>query len=266
MVVEAAFSDSTERLQFRWALRDLANPEEDVRVAGAEKLRAIDHDLSVQALCARFVREESATVREECLSALTAIGRSSSESVDRILERGLADAALGVRLAAVRGTYRLVGREGASALARLLTDDSLDVRRRAATCLGWLGDQDRVVELQPLLDNETPSVRQAAIDALANLRAEEVLPSLVEDLCECLREDEVPEVRGAAFRFLTSVKPLADSLPENEQERRLLAARWQAWWRETPPAARGRRAKHAGSAFSPESPIEGSVNRESRTR
>ena len=226
----ASFASATEQLQLGWALRDLASEDESARLAAVDALSDIDHPLTARALCARVAVEPSARVRAECFNALLALEAAATDAVEYVLERGLADASAPVRLAAVRATYRLRGDQGAATLAAALTDPEPDVRRRAVTCLGWLGRRDYAADVARLARDEAAGVRQAAIEAIGNLEAHLRVDGVIEALCGLLCDDPDSSVRRAAFDALSAVRALDEDLPADDAGRRLLAARWLEWW------------------------------------
>lgn len=222
----ATFAGAAEKVVFRQALADMDSPREAVRFNAARKIERIRHPLSVRALAARFARESSAHVREECLNTLARLKLKEGLPV---MERALVDTAAAVRLAAVRGIYRLAGPAGITALMPMLADENEDVRRRTATCLGWLGPEHLAVKLLPLLADNSTAVRSAALEAMANLRSRQVVPAVVE-----LLDDAQAAVRKKASDALHAIagKPREHKLPEDKGSRQRLIARWRAWWEE----------------------------------
>ena len=69
------------------------------------------------------------------------------------VERALADQAACVRLAAVKGVYRLGGTKGIPMLMSALSDENDSVRYRAGVLVGWLGRNDMATEMQKVLKN-----------------------------------------------------------------------------------------------------------------
>ena len=123
--------------------------------------------------------EPSAQVRQEYIKALTTL--QMTEGLGAV-EQALSDRAALVRLAAVWGLYRLAGAESGPALVRMFSDENKEVRRRAATCIGWLGQDELAVESLPLLDDSSVSVRLAVVEAMGNLRCRQGVTALIEHL------------------------------------------------------------------------------------
>jgi HEAT repeat protein len=227
----ATFSGVAEKVTFRRALSDMESSDEATRLEAVKTVGGICHELSVRALAVCFSREASARAREECVNALVRLGlRECLPTV----ERALADAAAPVRLAAVRGMYRLAGRGGAGALTRVLRDENEDVRRRAATCIGWLGDDRLARELVPLLADKSAAVRCAALEAMGNLRSQQAVAEVMELLGD--PRDSVRRKAADVLCVLTG-KQMTSTVPDDEDSRQRLIARWRAWWAAEPRVA-----------------------------
>jgi multidrug resistance efflux pump len=224
----ATFSGAAEKVVFGRALSNLDCDDASTRAAAAKALAGVPHELSVRALVNRFHCEDSAEVREECLCALTAL--DAPEAIP-LAEDALEDEATSVRLAAIRAIYRLVGLEGAGSLIRKLRDNDEDVRRRAVTCLGWLGHEPLALNLAPLLKDKSSSVRHAVLEALGNLKSQAVLDHVFE-----LLDDPDAAVQGAAFLALETItgKKMGERRPGDTDGRKLVIARWRAWGENNP--------------------------------
>jgi len=111
----------------------------------------------------------------------------------------------------------------------VLSDDDEEVRRRAVTCIGWLGQEAFAVELLPLLDDSTVPVRRAAVEAMGNLRSWQVVPPLIERL-----NDPEESIRTAALCALETItgKKMSGSSRADEKSHQRLIARWRIWWRD----------------------------------
>lgn len=138
-VQAAIFPNATDKIIFSSALSDIASQDATVRVDAVKTMAGIRHELSVKALAAQMACESSAQVRQECIKALVAL--EMTEALPAI-ECALTDEAGSVRLAVVWGLYHLAGTGSALALTGMLSDEDEEVRRRAATCIGWLGKEE----------------------------------------------------------------------------------------------------------------------------
>jgi len=104
-----------------------------------------------------------------------------------------------------------------SALIVCLSDKSWDVRRRALEALAATGDERGAEWMRPLCEDAETAVRCAALDGLAELRAEGVIEPALADL-----DHETWQVRASAIHALTrvrtkeAVQPLIDRLEVEE--------------------------------------------------
>lgn len=185
-------------------------PDKTPRPAGS-RMGAREPRPETRRLIAQLARETSVNARAKCINALTRL--EAKEGLPAV-ENALDDEHAAVRLAAVRGIYRLAGRKGAGLLVRMLHDVSEDVRRRAATCLGWLDHKPAEVALLPLLADGSAFVRGAAVDALANIHSSRAVPEITE-----LLNDPVESVRRRADLALQIVTGgrMAETFPEKER-------------------------------------------------
>jgi HEAT repeat protein len=222
----AVFASPTDKIIFMRAFTDIANGDATVRVDAAKIMAGVRHELSVKVLTAQMACESSAQVRQECIKALAAMEMTEVLSV---VEHALTDKAGSVRLAAVWGLYHLAGAESAQTLIRMFADDDEEVRRRAATCIGWLGKKELAVELLPLLDDNSISVRRAAVEAMSNLRNQQVVSFLIERL-----NDPVKSLRKVVLSAIETItgKKMSKSFPKDEKEFKRLIMRWHQWRKE----------------------------------
>ncbi len=222
----AVFLNAADRIIFRRALSDIASQDTSVRADAARTIAGVRHELSVKALIAQMAIEPSPQVRQECIKALTTLDKK--EGLPTIV-RALNDRAALVRLAAVWGLYRLLGAESVPALKHLLSDEDEEVRRRAATCIGWLGQEALAVELLPLLADRSVLVRRAAVEAMGNLRSRQVVSALIERMNE--PEESIRKAVLSALKTITGNK-ISERFPPDEKSHQLLIARWREWWKE----------------------------------
>jgi len=222
----AVFPSATDKIIFMRALSDIASEHVAARADAARAMAGISHELSVRVLVAQMAREPSPQVRQECIKALTTLGKEEGLPV---IEYALTDESASVRLVAVRGLYHLAGAESAPALTRMFSDENEGVRRRAANCVGWLGQKELAVELLPLLTDSSVSIRRAAAEAMGNLRSRQVVSTLIERL-----NDPEKSVRKAVLGAIETItgKKMKEPFPPNEKSLQRLTARWRQWWKE----------------------------------
>lgn len=225
-IESAVFAASTDKIVFKKALKDLANQDSTMRVDGANALGYILHELSVRVLTFYLQDEPAAAVRAEIINALAKIGKEQAEPA---VELALSDSHATVRLAAVRGVYRLAGDAAADLLIRMFTDEDESVRRRAAVCLGWLESPELAPALIPLIGDVSVSVRQSAIEAVASLRNRETIPALIDQM-----DDPEESIRLLIVETLKSIsgKDMPKNFPKNRTAYLRLIARWRQWWQD----------------------------------
>jgi len=115
------------------------------------------------------VSDDSALVRR---SAVAALDRLNNEGPSAELATAISDQDEGVRLAALTAAVHINVFSRVDAIVGRLSDDSADVRRRAADVLGTMRSSDAVVGLIGLADpaqESDPRVRTAAIGALGHI-------------------------------------------------------------------------------------------------
>jgi hypothetical protein len=185
------------------------------------------------------------------LETVRALAMSRTDAAGAALVRALGASSQAVRAASAIAIGRLGYAKGADALRRALEDEWLDVRAAATSALYRLGDQSMlalatarletpmqeaqlaaadawapekagpwVVEVEPMLRNQTAEIRHAAAERLANVRHEQVAAVLRADLAP-----EMPdEIRIEAARVAAHIasaddvdwltRALTDPLPE----------------------------------------------------
>jgi len=225
-IVAAVFNPSTDKVVFKKAMKDLAGRARAKRLDGARALGYVSHELSVRVLMLRLRKESMSEVRAELINALAKIGMAQAAPA---VEEALKDGDATVRLAAVRGVYRLAGNRTGDLLIRMLTDQDESVRRRAVVCVGWLESPELAPTLLPLVSDASVSVRQVAVEALATLRNPVALPALIDQM-----EDPDESMRTLIVKTLTTIsgKEMPKTNTKGETAYLRLVARWRQWWQE----------------------------------
>ena len=225
-VDSAVFARCTDKIIFVRALSELVSQDASVRADAVRTIAGVRHELSIGTVIAHIATESSAQVRQECIKALTSLGKKESLGT---IEQALTDPAPGVRLAAVWGVYRLGQVGSAPILLRMLSDKDKEVRRRAVTCIGWLGQKELAVELLPLLTDSSTTVRRAVAEVMGNLGSRQVVSTLIKHLKDPNRVTR--KVILSAIEKITG-KKMGSRLPSDEKALERLAARWRGWWKE----------------------------------
>eukprot|EP00442_Polarella_glacialis_P009183 CAMPEP_0115089766 /NCGR_PEP_ID=MMETSP0227-20121206/24933_1 /TAXON_ID=89957 /ORGANISM="Polarella glacialis, Strain CCMP 1383" /LENGTH=509 /DNA_ID=CAMNT_0002480591 /DNA_START=91 /DNA_END=1620 /DNA_ORIENTATION=+ len=142
-----------------------------------------------------------ATLRRPKCAALAALGLLGAERYASSISDALTDKSYEVKLCALDSMTQLgaAGRRMSSAVGNLLADDLYVVRVKACQCLAALEAEEEMSSLVDLLEDSAPSVRQAALKALAS--RPEVAKSFSEEVFKCLG-DGCSSVRVAAITTL----------------------------------------------------------------
>jgi len=142
-----------------------------------------------------------------CQAALTSLLKvgPATASERRELEAGLRFDSIEARLFCIEQLGQLGEQAVQSAphLARLLRDPNPKVRAAAARGLGRMGAAGVRNDLVLAARDAEPSVRQAAVETLGKLSRDTTTDGVVFDALN----DEVPEVRDAARKILSSLHP-----------------------------------------------------------
>ena len=111
----------------------------------------------------------------------------------------------------------------------MLSDKDEGIRRRTATCIGWLGQKVFASRLMPLLNDSIISVRRAAVEAMGNLGNDQVVQSLIEQLE--ISDMAMKKIILSTIEKITG-KKMVGSSPKNDADMDRLIARWREWWKE----------------------------------
>jgi HEAT repeat protein len=168
-------------------------------------------------------------VRQRAIDGLVGVcqgdhpGRNTPDElrqrVVRILEGALDDDEdRNIRLLAI-GAMTKIGAVDVDRLAKLLGDDSLEVRATVIRAMGFSGDGKAVRHIKPLLKDPQWRVRGAALEALAKLVRDNKGDLVAADLANCLNDPE-PYISDLAAKVVVDI---ADSQPlSDEQVSRML--------------------------------------------
>jgi HEAT repeat protein len=171
--------------------------EEALRQPAAEALIALG-PAAAEALLPRWT---TASARERTYLAYL-FGQTRLATAAELLAEALSSPEAELRMVAAQGLGRLESTPAFGALLQVLADEVPEVREQALTALIALGRLQplRAIEaLSPLLEQDEPGLRLAAVRILGRLDGPMVLPVLQLGL-----KDASPKVRGAAVQALAS--------------------------------------------------------------
>ncbi|MBF0465148.1 MAG: HEAT repeat domain-containing protein [Nitrospirae bacterium] len=106
-----------------------------------------------------------------------------------------------VRVGALRGLYKLAGDDNAiPVLLNALKDEHQEVRKTAATFLGWRDSSDTVPALVQALHDRDEGVKKSAITALSTIKDKSAVSPLIRTLT-----DESRDIREKALEAINTI-------------------------------------------------------------
>jgi hypothetical protein len=178
-VKQAVFESSSERAIFDKVATDLLDSEMEIKIMAAAELGKIGNEAAMPILIAA-VGFDNLDLTSEIINSLTSIGALGAIS---LFKEKISDSQYRIRIGCLRGLHKLADDEDAiPLLTEALKDPHPEVRRTAATFLGWKDITDAVPALMQCLRDEEVKVRKAAVSALANIKDEASVPALIKVL------------------------------------------------------------------------------------
>ncbi|CAJ1371140.1 unnamed protein product [Effrenium voratum] len=171
----------------------------------AELLRdtAEDESESYLAVGGGSLRSDATLRRPKC-AALASLSRMQAESHLNAIAAALRDTSYEVRLAALDAIMHMgpSAKKYSTSVMSVMEDDVYLVRLKSCQCIAAIGATDVMDNLPDLFQDEAPSVRQGALEALAT--NPEIAKKYSSQVFK-LMADEYGCVRGAAMRCLASM-------------------------------------------------------------
>jgi HEAT repeat protein len=198
-LIHGNFESASDRTIFDKVATDLLDKDVEIRMLAAAELGKMGNKAAVPVLHAAIAQGDGPLVTE-IINALIALG--DPQSVPIMFDCTQSSNGR-VRVCALRGLYKLAPEDEK---IRPIFHDGLgdqhpEVRKTAATMLGWLDDADAVPALVQCLTDDDVRVRKAVIAALANIRDKACVGSLIRQL----RDDDL-EIRQ---RVLDAIKVIS---------------------------------------------------------
>jgi HEAT repeat protein len=183
----------SSQILLKQASEDLEHPDPNVRILAVQYLERQDPSVAIP-LLQEILLDPDPKVR---IQALSSLGKFRHPNTSPLLKKCLKDSDPRVRMAALRGIFRCAERIDLNILLQFLSDESLWVRRKVATLLGWTQVKGAFPILMELSKDQDPEVRKAALFSLITLYPEESESRLVEAMT-----DSAPDLRRWARRTL----------------------------------------------------------------
>ncbi|MBF0592157.1 MAG: HEAT repeat domain-containing protein [Nitrospirae bacterium] len=189
------FDTDSDRAIFSKIAVDLLDTDMEIKILSAAELGKIANKAAIPILL-EAVNYNNPFLTTEVVNSLTNIG--DTQAIELFVDL-LTDASYRVRLSSLRGLYKLgQGQQIKEILIDSLKDEHPEVRRMAATYIGWKDIAEAVPSLIQSLNDKETKVRKASIITLASLKDKTaVLP-----LMRLLGDDNV-EIREKALESLS---------------------------------------------------------------
>ncbi|MBF0317212.1 MAG: HEAT repeat domain-containing protein [Nitrospirae bacterium] len=194
-VKQGEFDTDSDRAIFSKIAADLLDSDMEIKILSAAELGKIANKAAIPILL-EAVNYNNPFLTTEVVNSMTNIG--DIQAIELFVDL-LNDPAYRVRLSSLRGLYKLgEGDRIKQILTDALKDEHPEVRRMAATYIGWKDITEAVPSLVQSLNDKEDKVRKAAAITLASLKDKTaVLP-----LMRLLGDDNI-EVREKALESLS---------------------------------------------------------------
>lgn len=192
------FETTSERAIFEKVANDLLDTEMEIKILAAAELGKMGKEVAVPVLL-ETVGFDDPYLTSEIINSLINIGDSSAIP---LFKREVKHPKYRVRIGCLRGLYKLAeDKELLPFLIEALRDEHAEVRRTAATFIGWKDYGEAVPALVQCLRDEDERVRRAAVSAIANIKDESSVLPLIKVLGD--KNLEVREKAYDALRVIT---------------------------------------------------------------
>lgn len=172
----------------------------DLRYKSAWILGKIGSPKGVEPLCRALLNDPDHVVREWCAAALEAV--SSPEAISTLVLAMKGDSSKDVRLRAAVALRKLQATE---ALRELLGYSDSEIRGMAVTGLAKIGDRDSLQDVAKLLDDESLEVRRRAAAFIGEVAGKEACSESLSFMARALQDSD-SSVRCEALKSLGRIK------------------------------------------------------------
>ena len=225
-IKQGVFQSSSERAIFDKVATDLLDREMEIKTLATAELGKMGNRAAVPILieAARFNHPD---LTSEVINSLISIG--ATEAIALFKEK-VNDPKYRVRIGCLRGLFKLAGDDEAiPLLTDALRDEHPEVRRSAATFLGWKDCTDAVPALVQCLSDKEAKVRKSAVSALANIKDDSSVPPLFRVLGD--KDLEIREKALEAIRLISG-EEIAFHVQASGNELNKAINDLRNWWQE----------------------------------
>lgn len=194
---EGDFDSDSQKAIFKKIANDLLDGEMEVRILAAVELGKMGLKAPVEVLL-EAVKFDNVYLTAEIINSLTNIGDARALSLCKEMAKSPNHR---TRISSLRGLYKMGSDEEiAPYMLEALNDEHPEVRKTAATFMGWKDIPDSVPGLIQTLQDKDESVRKAAVAALANIKDTSAVLPLMRALA-----DESLDIRQKALEALKGI-------------------------------------------------------------
>lgn len=223
---QGVFESSSERAIFDKVATDLLDSEMEIKTLAAAELGKMGNEAAVPILIEAAGFDDPDLI-SEIINSLISIG--AAEAVPLFSEK-VDDPQYRVRVGCLRGLFKLADDDDAiQPLTRALRDQHPEVRRTAATFLGWKDSAEAVPALVQCLQDKEARVRKAAVSALANIKDDSSAAPLFRVLGD--KELEIREKALEAIRLISG-EEIAFDVNASGKELNKAVDELRRWWQE----------------------------------
>jgi len=191
------FDTRSEAETFDKVASDLLDNEVEIKILAAAELGKIGNEAAVSILMEAAMFDIPVLTSEIINSLITL---EDPKAIPLFKEKA-DDDNYRIRIGCLRGLYKLAEDEEAMpVLIEALRDDHQEVRRTAATFIGWKDYGDAVPALVQCLKDDDVKVRKAAVSAVANIKDESTMLPLINVL-----GDKDIEIREKALEAINVI-------------------------------------------------------------
>jgi hypothetical protein len=219
------FETPSEKEIFQKVANDLLDNEIEVRILAVAELAKMGKEAAVPILLEASTSNNSDLV-SEIINSLISLG--DLRAIPLFRERA-SDPGYRIRIGCLRGLYKLADHEDdIPVFTEALGDDHPEVRRAAATFLGWKDRVEAAPALTQSLRDEDRRVRKAAVSALANLKDESSVLPLIRVLAD--EEVEIRKKTLQTIRMISGNDEISFDVDADAPALEEAADHIRAWW------------------------------------
>ena len=219
------FETRSETEVFDKVANDLLDSEMEVKILAAAELGKIGSAAAVPVLIEASKFDDTDLV-SEIINSLVSIG--DVQAVPLLREK-VSDPSYRIRIGCLRGIYKLADdRDSVPVLKEALQDGHPEVRRTAATFIGWKDSAGASPGLIQCLRDEDARVRKAAVAALTNLKDESSVLPLIKVLAD--KELDIREKALEAVKIISDDDSISFDVHASGPELKEAVSDVRGWW------------------------------------